>query len=144
MLKRGATLTLTLLLGTSVTAFASDRPADANSAQPPLREAIARAAKDAESTITLWTLSQQPKRPSMLPVLYASYATLQVLDVVSTRKAIGSGAREANPVMRSGQVGTMLAAKAAAGASTMYFSEKLWKKNRIGAVVMMAALNGAT
>jgi hypothetical protein len=34
--------------------------------------------------------------------------------------------------------------KAAAGASTIYFAERMWKKNRLGAVIVMAALNGAT
>jgi hypothetical protein len=144
MLIRAAALTLAVLLTASATSFASDSETAAKPTPAPLAGAVARAAKDAEPTVTLWTLSQQPKRPSLLPVLYASYLTLQAADIVSTRKAISAGAQEANPLMGAGQMGTMIAAKAAAGASTMYFTEKLWKKNRMGAIVMMAALNGAT
>jgi hypothetical protein len=46
--------------------------------------------------------------------------------------------------MNSGHVGTMIAVKAATGVSTMYITEKMWKKNRAGAVILMAAINGAT
>jgi hypothetical protein len=142
MLTRAAALTLTVLLTASATSFASDSETAAKAT--PIAGAIDRAAKDAEPTVTLWTLSQQPKRPAVLPVLYASYLTLQAADIVSTRKALSAGAHEANPLMGAGQMGTMIIAKAAAGASTMYFTEKLWKKNRVGAIVVMAALNGAT
>jgi hypothetical protein len=144
MLTRAAALTLTLLLTASATAFANDSNAPVIPTPAPLASAIVKAAKDVEPSITLWTLSQQPKRPMLLPLLYASYGTLQVLDIVSTRKAIANGAREANPMMGSGQVGTLIVAKAAAGVSTMYFAEKLWKKNRAAAIAIMAVVNGAT
>ncbi len=84
------------------------------------------------------------KRPAVLPVLYGSYATLQVLDFLSTRKAIQSGGHETNPVMGSGHAGQMIAVKAIGGAASIYFAERMWKKNRVGAVVTMALLNGAT
>ena len=37
--------------------------------------------------------------------------------------------------------GAMLAVKAGVAASTIYFAEKMWKRNRVGAVAMMVALN---
>jgi len=63
--------------------------------------------------------------------------------VISTRRALSAGASERNPLMKSGAMASMLAVKAAAGVSTIYFTEKLWKKNRVGAIIVMAALNGA-
>jgi hypothetical protein len=142
MLTRTALFTLALLFAGAPAARASDR----DPASPaPLADAVARAAKDAGAgQINLWTLSQEPKRPRMLPVLYGTYATLQAFDIVTTRRAIKAGAREVNPLMNSGHVGTMIAVKAATGVSTMYITEKMWKKNRAGAVILMAAINGAT
>jgi hypothetical protein len=80
----------------------------------------------------------------MLPVLYGTYAGLQVMDVVSTRRAINAGAHEANPLMQKGGMATTLAIKAASGAGMIYVSEKMWKKHRVGAVVLMAAMNGVS
>jgi hypothetical protein len=39
--------------------------------------------------------------------------------------------------------GVLIAAKAGVAAGTVYLSERLWKKNRAAAVVLMVALNGA-
>ena len=30
------------------------------------------------------------------------------------------------------------------GMSTIFFAERMWKKNKVGAIVMLAAVNGAT
>ena len=94
-------------------------------------------------TVTLASPAQTPKRPTLLPALYGTFATLQVLDVMSTRKALAAGGREANPLMRNGNIGTTIALKAASATATFYLTEKLWKKNRVAAVVVMAAINGA-
>lgn len=92
-----------------------------------------------------WTLDRRETRPALLPALYASLAALQVYDVYSTRRALGAGAHEGNPLMRkAGNSGAMLAVKALSTAGTIYFTERAWKKNRKGALIMMAALNGAT
>ena len=47
--------------------------------------------------------------------------------------------------MRSmaGNTAGLLAVKAGATAATFYLSERLWRKNRVASVVLMAALNGA-
>jgi hypothetical protein len=143
MFRRTATLTLALLFSG---AFHGSAAAQENDLQgmAPLGGAIARAAKDAEPTVTLWTLSQTPKRPALLPVLYGTYAGLQVMDIVSTRKAISAGAVEANPLMKKGGMAGTVAIKAASGIGMVFVSEKMWKKHRVGAIALMAAMNGVS
>jgi len=83
------------------------------------------------------------RRPAVLPPLYASAIVLQALDAHSTMSAIRNGAHEANPFMQgvAKNNGAMLAVKAGVAASTIYFAEKMWKRNRVGAIAMMVALN---
>lgn len=85
-------------------------------------------------------------RPAILPALYATLGVMQAWDIYSTRAAIQAGAREANPAAAAfaGSAGSMLGLKAATTASTIFFAERMWKKNKVGAVVMMVAINGAT
>lgn len=85
-------------------------------------------------------------RPAILPALYATLGVMQAWDIYSTRAAIQAGAREANPTAAAftGSAGSMLGLKAATTASTIFFAERMWKKNKVGAVVMMVAINGAT
>jgi hypothetical protein len=143
MFRRTATLTLAIVFTgafhSSAAAQENDTPGTA-----PLSGAIARAAQSSEPTVTLWTLSQTPRRPGLLPVLYGTYAGLQVMDIVSTRKAISAGAREANPLMQKGGMAATVAMKAASGVGMVFASEKLWKKHRVGAIVLMAAMNGVS
>lgn len=92
------------------------------------------------------TLEAKPTRPTALVPLYAGFATLQALDYASTTSALQSGnAREANPMMKGivGNRAAFVAAKAAATAGVIYAGEKMWKKNRVAAVIFVAALNGA-
>ena len=86
------------------------------------------------------------KRPAILPALYVTLGAMQVWDVYSTRAAIGAGAREANPTAAafSRNAGALLGLKAATTAGTILFAERMWKKNKVGAVVMLVAINGAT
>jgi hypothetical protein len=86
------------------------------------------------------------RRPRLLPALYAATAALQALDAHSTLTGLKSGATEANPLMKgvAGNPTALLAVKAGAAASTIYFAEKLWRRNRVAAVVLMAAVNGVT
>jgi hypothetical protein len=83
------------------------------------------------------------RRPAALPALYASFAVLQGLDAHSTLTAVGAGGREVNPAVRDlvARPASFVAAKIAATAGTLYLSERLWKKNRVAAVVLMAAVN---
>jgi hypothetical protein len=86
------------------------------------------------------------RRPALLPALYAANVALQALDAHSTLTALDLGAREANPVMQGvvGNKPALLAVKAGAAVGTIYFAEKLWRRNRVGAVVMMVIVNGVT
>src|SRR5687767_13111370 len=87
-----------------------------------------------------------PRRPAALVPLYAGFATLQALDYTSTRRALSSGAGvEANPLMRSivGNPAAFTAVKVAGTAGVILAGEKMWKKNRVAAVIFVAAVNGA-
>jgi hypothetical protein len=83
-------------------------------------------------------------RPAALPALYVSFGVLQALDAHSTLAAVSAGGREANPAVRTlvTQPASFVAAKIAATAGTLYLAERLWRKHRVAAVVLMVALNG--
>ena len=89
---------------------------------------------------------RKASRPAALTALYASLGAMQALDVYSTSAALKAGAHEANPLLArfAGNTGAMLGLKAATTASTIFFAERMWKKNRTAAVVLMAIINGAT
>jgi hypothetical protein len=113
----------------------------------PIAAAVARIRTDtAPATTEAWRMDVPQKRPAALPVLYATLGALQAFDVYSTRRAIDAGAYEANPLMERAAKngGTMLALKALSTAGTIYFTERAWKKNRKGAIVLIAAINGMT
>jgi hypothetical protein len=136
---RTAALTVTLFFAGALTLSAQETAA----AVTPLAQSIAHAAAvDAGPTVTLWSMSQAPKkRPVMLPVLYGTYGLLSAMDIVSTKKALNNGAHEANPLAKGGNLGSTIAIKAVTGAATFLAAEKLWKKSRVGAVALMVAAN---
>ena len=138
---RALSMTLVLVAVMSVPARAADK---AEGQPAPLADAVATVARDMAPAMPSWAVDRSERRPAALPALYGTYAALQILDVVSTKKAITAGAIEANPLLKSGGQTRTLAIKAATGAATMFFTERAWKKNRVGAIVLMAALNGAT
>jgi len=80
----------------------------------------------------------------MLP-LYASFAVLQMLDAHSTTRALQHGGLEANPLMASivGNTGAFYATKLATTTATIYIAERLWRKNRVAAILTMVAVNSA-
>lgn len=128
---RRVTVIFAFVILNSFTAFAADGPATGSKPDN----------KDAER---LLALAREPHRPIALAVLYGTFGALQAADVVATRSALQSGAHEANPVMGSGGTARLVAMKAAGTAGSIYFSERLWKKNRVGAIVAMVAVNGLT
>jgi hypothetical protein len=94
----------------------------------------------------LFALPQEAaRRPSPLLPLYVQYAGLQVLDVHSTRLAVDAGHSEGNPLMAPlvSKPAALVAVKAGAAFSTIYLTEKLWKKNRVAAVAFMVGVNSA-
>ena len=84
-------------------------------------------------------------RPSVLVPLYVSFAALQALDLHSTGRALHAGGREANPVVGTvvGSPVAMTAMKVGATTGIILLSEKLRKRNRVAAIVMMVTLNSA-
>ncbi|HEX5474895.1 MAG TPA: hypothetical protein VFX12_09560 [Vicinamibacterales bacterium] len=110
-----------------------------------LRSAVATADVAASATpAPAWAVDRPASRPLALSTLYASYAGLAAMDVLSTRRALKAGAYEQNPLVRpaAGNSAALWAIKGASAAGSMYFAERMWKKNRAGAVVLMAVLNG--
>jgi hypothetical protein len=86
-----------------------------------------------------------PHRPVALVPLYASFATLQALDVDSTLRAVTRGGREGNPVL-SGLISSptgLMAMKAGTTAAVFVATEHLRKHNPKTAVVVMIGLNSA-
>ena len=82
---------------------------------------------------------------SLRRTMYVSFAALQVMDAVSTRKALSNGAREANPAM-AGLVrnsAALYAVKAGTAAATTYLAERLARRHPRRATILMAALNTA-
>lgn len=75
--------------------------------------------------------------------LYGSFAMLQVLDVVSTRRVLEQGGHEVNPLVKpfAGNTAALVTMKAAGTAATIVLTNRLARKNRIGAIVTAAALN---
>lgn len=83
--------------------------------------------------------------PAVRRSMYVSFGALQVLDALSTRKALAAGAREANPAM----VGivksnaALFAVKAGTAVATTFFAERLAKNHPRRATILMAVLNSA-
>jgi hypothetical protein len=90
--------------------------------------------------------AEKETRPVALPALYAALGAMQAWDIYSTSAALHAGAKESNPAAApfAANAGSMIGLKAATMASTIFFAERLWKTNRVGAVVMMVAINGAS
>jgi hypothetical protein len=92
--------------------------------------------RDARSGVS-WTTP-------VLASLHATTMVAQMLDVHSTLQALDRGAVETNPVM-GGLVknkAAFVGVKAAMGAGLVLATHKMSKRNRIGAIVMSAAING--
>jgi hypothetical protein len=85
------------------------------------------------------------RRPTALVPLYASFITLQILDLHSTHYALEHGAIEANPAVKgfAGNTVGMTAVKAAGTAGVIFISEKLRLKNKAAAIGLMIATNSA-
>ena len=121
----------------------AQQPGDVGTVARQDSEAIAAAAETSRAPIM--APGVPARRPRALPALYASFGAFQVLDAATTIRALDRGAVEANPVVGAiaSNRGALMAVKAASFASTVYLTERLWKKNRLAAVVTMVAANSA-
>lgn len=90
------------------------------------------------------TAVEEPRSGALIP-LYVTFGALQSLDVHSTLRARRAGAVEQNPLMKDvvNNPAALVAVKTGVGAATILLAEKLRKRNRVGAVVLMAAVNSA-
>ncbi len=91
-----------------------------------------------------------PSPPTVAPAprvalhaLEASFAALQVLDAVSTLKAIDRGHTEQNPLMRGlvDRPAAFLAVKAGATVTTLWLVRRVARQNRLAALLTMAAID---
>jgi hypothetical protein len=109
--------------------------------------ALPASAADGDSTPTIrltLPVVTTPTRPAALPLLYVSLAGLQAYDVYSTRTALSRGGYEANPLMGGVANSTtgLVVVKAVSTAGTIFIAERLWKKNRVAAIMTMVVANG--
>ena len=77
--------------------------------------------------------------------LYASFITLQALDVHSTLRALNHGARESNPLIEpfAHNTAALIALKAGTTAGVLYMTDRVRRHNRVASIVIMAAANSA-
>ena len=82
-------------------------------------------------------------RPGALPPLYITLAILQGVDGYSTNRGVARGAVEANGVMAPfvGNPARFWAVKVAITALPIIVAERMWKKNRAGAIMTLVATN---
>lgn len=126
-------------------AFAADRDAEARSAATTTAATSTPAlAGDVDWSLPPVQFNRGTSRPATLPALYVSLAALNAFDAYSTLKGVPRGAHEMNPLVRSaaGKPAAFWALKAGTTVLPMMAAERMWKKNRVGAVVMMAVANG--
>lgn len=138
---RSAAVVVLSLTVFSVSAYGADEKASSAATPTAGFENVTRSAE------TDWPLRPTAigagRRPSVLPVLYVSLAALQGFDAYSTTTGLSRGAQEGNPMMRgvAGNSAAFWAVKAGSTAASIWFAERLWKTNRVGAIVTMVAVN---
>jgi hypothetical protein len=83
-------------------------------------------------------------RPSALPAMYVSLASLQAYDGYTTLHGVRAGATETNPLVGglASQPAAFWTVKALSTVTTIYFAERLWRQRKRGqAIVTMVAAN---
>jgi len=146
MFRTAAALALTFAVS-SLPAAAAER----ENAEQPLHDGVASVTSarfDALPTPTagvLDTIHGGNSRPGALTAMYSSFAALQAFDFYSTRRAIAQGGVEANPAMRGvvSNTAAFVAIKAVTTVAPMLIAERMWRTNRVGAIVTMIVANGA-
>ena len=124
------------------TAGAQDVPIPARTLAPLFTQSTPLAAVRANQTAE--TGSAAADRGVLVP-LYVSFATLQMLDAHSTIRALRAGGVEANPLLKglADKPAALVALKAGVALSTIVLADKVRGRSRVGAIVLMAALNSA-
>lgn len=142
-MSRSAALVFLTLTIFSVSASAADATASLDVTPTAAFQNLAPSAASVDWSLRPVEISAD-RRPSVLPVLYVTLDALQVFDGYSTTTALGRGAHEANPMTAgvAGNSAAFWAVKAGSTAASIWFAERLWKTNRVGAIVTMVAVNG--
>lgn len=123
-------------------AFAAD---DQTTTLAPALAAAATALAPAPALLTAQPRTPAPRRPALLPALYAGTALLQGYDAYSTLTVLQRGGVEANPLMRglTARPAMFIGLKAGVATLSIVAAERMWKRgNRLGAVAAMVASNG--
>ena len=112
-----------------------------------IEQAVAAAATPAvaEPPVPATTAAPEPSGRGVIIPLYASFAVLQALDVHSTLTALDRGAREGNPALAAaaGVPVAFIALKAGLGTAVILLAERVRRRSRMGAIVVMAAIDSA-
>lgn len=148
-----AFVALTSAPGFIQTAFAQSEPLVPTESDASLADSVA-AATSIQFAANDQSPTQVPRElrrsghawttPVLVSLQAATIAT-QLLDVHSTMRAMNVGAVEANPMM-SGLVqnrAAFIGVKAAMGAGLVYATHRIGKSNKIGAIIVAAAVNSA-
>jgi hypothetical protein len=127
-------------------------PADATEASSSLTTPTPLFTTDSAAPFTVGTAepdeavaAPRPPGRGVLVPLYVSFVALQGLDLHSTFYAIHRGATEANPMM-AGLVdhpAAFVALKVGTATGIIYMTDRLRRHSRVGAIVIMAAINSA-
>jgi len=132
-----------LLLSTT-SAFAADDNTT-TAVTPAIAEAATTLARpDLTANLNIAPRITAPRRPMVLPSLYAGSAFLQGYDAYSTLSALQHGGTEANPLMKgiTKHPVAFIGLKAGVTVMSVMAAEQLWKDhNRVGAVLTMVASN---
>jgi hypothetical protein len=141
------TSVLSMLLLTSASAIAADERPSAALLSPAAviaAAALADAPQLAVGFNTALNYAPAPRRPLVLPALYAASAGLQAFDAYSTLSVLKLGGVEQNPFMKSvvRNPAAFVAVKAGITVASVAAAERLWRGNhRIGAIGLMVASN---
>jgi hypothetical protein len=97
-------------------------------------------------TLNVSVIRESGPRPAALPVLYVSYAALQIADASQTIRGVARGLNETNPLMAgiAGRPAAVWALKAVSTAGAIVAAERMWKTNKVGAIVTMVIANGVS
>jgi Domain of unknown function (DUF5658) len=86
----------------------------------------------------------RPNGRASLVTLSVASAALQGLDAYTTLAALNRGAQEANPMMRGlvRNPAVFIAVKSSMTAATIFAAQRLWPRNKVAAVAVLAVSNG--
>jgi hypothetical protein len=125
---------------------ASARPAHAQAESRLVSaDALVGGALNTHADTIIAPQASAPSRSIVLPTLQVSFAALQVMDVVSTTRALNAGLVEGNAAMKGivDKPVVLAAIKGSAAVATILITNRVARKNRAAAIATMIAVNTA-